>query len=157
MTRKKTTHNSTKGKSLGLINLPYSKNFTTKVEKIFLSLIDKHFPPHYKLHKLINWNNIKISYCCLPNIKSVINTLNRNTLYTSPTIGRRTSNCISIPQCPLQHRCLNKNISYQASITSIGENSETKVYYGICKTIFKIRKSQKIVQLQKLQVRYWAI
>ena len=34
-------------------NPPYSKNVTTKVGQFFLSLIDKHFPPHHKLHKLI--------------------------------------------------------------------------------------------------------
>ena len=28
---------------------------------------------------------------------------------------------------------------YQASITPIGENSETKVYYGIYETTFKLR------------------
>ena len=31
-------------------NPPYSKNVTTKVGKFFLSLINKHFPPHHKLH-----------------------------------------------------------------------------------------------------------
>ena len=33
------------------------------------------------------------------------------------------------------------NILYQANITSFGENSETKVYYGICKTTFKLRNA----------------
>ena len=68
-------------------NPPYSKNVTTKVGKFFLSLIDKHFPPHHKLHKLFNRNNVKISYSCLPNIKSIINAQNRKILYPSPTIG----------------------------------------------------------------------
>ena len=54
-------------------NPPYSKNVTTKVGKFFLSLIDKHFPPYHKLHKLFNRNNVKIRYSCLPNIKSKIN------------------------------------------------------------------------------------
>ena len=58
-------------------NPPYSKNVTTKVGKFFLSLIDKHFPPHHKLHKLFNLNNVKISYSCLPNIKSLINGYNK--------------------------------------------------------------------------------
>ena len=120
-------------------NPSYSKNFTTKAGTFFLSLIDKHFPPHHKLHKIFNRNNIKISYSCLPNIKSIINALNRKILYPSPAIGRRTCNCISIPQCPLQQKCLRNNILYQANITTIGENSETKVYFGICETTFKLR------------------
>ena len=82
-------------------NPPYSKNVTTKVGKFFLSLIDKHFPPHHKLHKLFNRNNVKISYSCLPNIKSIINAHNRKILYPSPTISRGTCNCINISQFPL--------------------------------------------------------
>ena len=104
-----------------------------------MSLIDKHFPPHHKLHKLSNQNNVKISYSRWPNIKSKINAHNRKILYSSPTIGRRTCNCINISQCPLQQRCLSNNVLYQANITPLGENSETKVYYGICKTTFKLR------------------
>ena len=120
-------------------NPPYSKNVTTKVGKFFLSLIDKHFPPHHKLHKLFNRNNVKISYSCLPNIKSIINAHNRKILYLSPTIGRRTCNCINTSQCSLQQRCLSNNILYQANISPLGENSDAKVYYGLCKTAFKLR------------------
>ena len=89
--------------------------------------------------KFFDQNNVKISYSCLANIKSVIDAHNRKILYPSPTIGRRTCNCINIPQCPLQQKCLSNNILYQANITPIGENSETKVYYGICETTFKLR------------------
>ena len=117
----------------------YSKNVTTKVGEFCLSLIDKLFPPHHKLHKLFNRNNLKISYGCFPNIKSRIKTHNRKVVYLSPTIGRRTWNCINITQCPVQQKCLSNNILYQANITPIGEISETKVYYGICETAFKLR------------------
>ena len=99
----------------------------------------KHFPPHHKLHKSFNRNNVKISYSCLPNIKSIINAYNRKILYPSPTVGRRTCNCINISQCPLQQKCVSNNILYQANITPFGKNSETKVYYGICETTLKLR------------------
>ena len=69
----------------------------------------------------------------------MINAHSRKILYPSPTIGRRTCICSNIPQCPLQRKCLSNNILYQANITAIGENSETKVYYGICETTFKLR------------------
>ena len=72
-------------------------------------------------------------------MKSIINAHNRKILYPSPTIGRRTCNCINISQCLLQQRRLSNNILYQANITPLGENSETKVYYGICETTFKLR------------------
>ena len=104
-----------------------------------MRLIDKHFPLQHKLHKLFNWNSVKISYSCLPNIKSIINARNRKILYPSLTVGRRTSNRINISQCLLQQNCLSNNILYQANVTPVGENSETKVEYGICKTTFKLR------------------
>ena len=72
-------------------NPPYSKNVTTKVGKFFLSLIDKHFPPHHKLHKLFD------HYSFLPNIKSIINAQNRKILYPSPTIGRKTCSSTNVP------------------------------------------------------------
>ena len=60
-------------------------------------------------------------------------------LYLSPNIGRRTCNCINIPQCPLQQKCLSNNFLYQTNITPIAQNSETKVYYGICETTIQLR------------------
>ena len=35
-------------------------------------------------------------------------------------------------------KCLSNNILYQANITPISKNLETKVYYGICETTFKL-------------------
>ena len=43
-------------------NPPYSKNVATNIGNFFLSLMDKLFAPHHKLHKLFNQNNVKISY-----------------------------------------------------------------------------------------------
>ena len=50
-------------------NPPFNVAVTTNVGKAFLSLLDKHFPPHSKYHKLFNRNNVKISYSCLPNMQ----------------------------------------------------------------------------------------
>ena len=110
----------------------YNKNFTTKVGKFFLSLIDKHFLPHCKLHKLFNQNNVKISYSFLPNIKSITNAYNRKILIPSPTIGSRICDCINMPQSPLHQKFLSNNMLYQANTTPIGENLKTKGYYRNC-------------------------
>ena len=42
-------------------NPPYSVNVKTKVGKLLMRLIDKHFPSHHKSHKLLNHNNVKLS------------------------------------------------------------------------------------------------
>ena len=44
----------------------------TNVGKTFLALITKHFPAGNRLHKVINRNKVKISYCCLPNMGNII-------------------------------------------------------------------------------------
>ena len=36
------------------LNPPFNLKMKTKIGKLFLNLLDKHFPPHSKLHKLFN-------------------------------------------------------------------------------------------------------
>jgi hypothetical protein len=38
------------------------------VIKLFLAMIDKHFPKGHKLHKCFNRNTVKATYCTLPNM-----------------------------------------------------------------------------------------
>ena len=57
-------------------NPPYSANVKTNVGKIFMRLVDKHFPRHHKYYKLFNRNNIKLSYSCMPNMNNVIRKYN---------------------------------------------------------------------------------
>ena len=59
----------------------YSKSVKTNICKIFfLRLINKHFLPMHKYQKIFNRNTIKISYSCMPNIKSKISAHNTKTL-----------------------------------------------------------------------------
>ena len=83
-------------------NLPFSKSVVTKIGKTFPRLIDKNFPPHHKLHKLFNQNNIKISYCCMPNVKSIIKKHNKTVLDPPTNNSERSCNCINRETCLLQ-------------------------------------------------------
>ena len=120
-------------------NLPFSKNIATKTGRYFLNLIDKAVPRDHKFHKSFNRNNIKVSYSCMPNIKSAINSHNRKILNPPVNNQSRTCKCISKTDCPLQENCLSKNTLYQADISS--ENFQTKIYYGISEAKFKTRYS----------------
>ena len=42
-------------------NPPFNLKTKTKIGKLFLKLLDKHFPPYNKLHNLFNRINVKIS------------------------------------------------------------------------------------------------
>ena len=75
-------------------NPPYGANVVAKVEKHFLSLLNKHFPPHNKAHKIVNINTVKISYSCLANMKAIVNSCNHKV--TNPkTINKNGAcNCV---------------------------------------------------------------
>ena len=61
-------------------NPPYSKTVKTKIGKFFLQLIKKFFPKEHKFHKIFNRNTLKLSYSCMPNVKTKINAHNMVTL-----------------------------------------------------------------------------
>ena len=61
-------------------NPPNSKPVKTNIRRIFIKLISKHFPPNHNFVKNVNKNRIKLSYSCMPNIRSKINGLNKKVL-----------------------------------------------------------------------------
>ena len=98
-------------------NPPYSINVATNVGHDFLNLVSKHFPPHHKFFKIFNRNNMKISYSCMPNMKSRTNIHNKTVTKTQPSARARTGNCINKFKCPLNNKCLSNNVLYKANVT----------------------------------------
>ena len=47
------------------------QRISNNISKYFLLLIEKHFPNNHKYHKIFNKNNVKMSYNCMANIKSI--------------------------------------------------------------------------------------
>ena len=45
---------------------------STIIAKIFLKLVDKHFPRTHRLHKIFNRNTIKVNYNCISNVQQLI-------------------------------------------------------------------------------------
>lgn len=78
-------HKTAEGRERNVIwlNSPYSKNVTTKFRHHFLKRICKYFPRCHKYHKLSSKNNFKVSYSCMPNIKSTISNHNKHNSSTS--------------------------------------------------------------------------
>ena len=114
-------------------------NVAANVGRYFLDLVSKLFPPHHKFSKIFNRNNMKISYSCMPNMKSRINTHNKTVKKAQPSAQARTCNCINKSKCPFNNKCLINNVLYKANITSTTENYRNKIYYGISETKFKSR------------------
>ena len=53
-------------------NPPYSPSVKTNMGRIFIKLSSKNLPPNHRFVKIFNKNTIKLSYSCLPNIRSKI-------------------------------------------------------------------------------------
>ena len=63
---------------------PHSnRNVSTKIDKYFLNLLNKHFPRNHHLHKIFNRDSIKVSYSCTKNMKAIINNHNKISLERS--------------------------------------------------------------------------
>ena len=64
---------------------------------------------------------------------------NQKVTEAKPSAQARTCNCIDKSKCPLNNKCLSKNVLYKANITSTSENYGKKFYYGISETKFMSR------------------
>ena len=133
-------------------NPPYSKNVSTNVGKFFLNLIEKHFPNHHKYRKLFNKNNLKVSYSCMNNLKSLINGHNKFILNEDKDQRTKKCNCVNKNECPLGNECQTSNIVYKAELSCNNPNYQTKAYIGISATTFKqcYANHKKIIQSRKI-------
>ena len=119
-------------------NPPFSLGVKTNIGKEFLKLLRTHFHRHHKFHKLFNKNNVKISYSCTRNISSIISTHNKSILRKPPPEDTRECNCMDREQCPMDKKCLSKNIVYEAVITERPAGVEND-YRGLTSGIWKKR------------------
>ena len=102
-------------------NPPFSKTVTNNIGKYSLNLVEKHFPTNSKYRKFFNKTNLKISYLCMTNMKSIINSHNKIILKNDEKENKKC-NCIKKEECPINNECLTTNIVYKANITSNLEN-----------------------------------
>ena len=138
---------------------PFCTSVETNIGKVFLRLVKKHFHASSHYRKILNKNTIKLSYSCMGNMKSVINSHNRKVLQNldSGEMTERTCNCRKKNECPLNGNCLAKNLVYKATVyvsngeeqDYIGSTGNFKIRYGQHKSSFtssieKIRKSTEL-------------
>ena len=110
-------------------NPPFNSNVRTNLGRKFLYIVDKCFPKTHPLHKIFNRHTLKVSYSCMPNMKPVISSHNKYVLsnFNSSTQQPDTCNCRKKPVCPLQGKCLQSNVIYQATVATA---TTTETYVG---------------------------
>ena len=70
--RRKRTRNIT------WFNPPFDARVKTNLGREFLKIVRECFPRRHVLHAIFNRNTLKLSYSCMPNVKSIISTHNKN-------------------------------------------------------------------------------
>ena len=115
-------------------NPPYSKNVRTNVGGAFLQLINKHFPPSNKLHKLLNRHTVRISYSGVGSMKCFINKriLTRDAKQNNTTNDICTCNCWWPDECPEAGICLRNSVVYLVDVTTKNNRRKEKLHehYG---------------------------
>ena len=125
-----------RNRNLTFFNPPYSMNVQTQIGKEFLKIIDTSFPPGNKLHGKLNRHNIKLSYCCMPNMKRRVDRHNIQKLATEEEEVVEPCNCTRF-ECPLNGLCGKQNCIYQATVES--SDGTTECYVGSTAQKFKKR------------------
>ena len=126
-------------------NPPFNLKTKTKIGKSFLNLLDKHFPPHNKMHRLFNRTNIKTRYSCVPNINSYNYMHNHKVLNDKPNeTGINNSKCRNNDTCPLINSCQTK-LTLTATSLDINKNvtvAHVKQHLKIVSSIIKSRSTK---------------
>ena len=133
---------------------PWSDTISTNIGAKFLKLVRKHFGKPNQLNKIFNKNSLKISYGCLPNIKSIISAQNRKNLSDIPT-NTKQCNCRGGPtSCPVEGKCLSENVIYKVIVKSddcsniyIGSSQNFKERYNTHMSSFKLQNYKHATSL----------
>jgi hypothetical protein len=120
-------------------NPPYSRDVKTNVGRKFLQIMDKHFPPENPLSKIFNRNSVKMSYRCTANLGRKIAAHNAKILKNVKNEGedRRMCSCRKKDMCPVDGKCLEEGVVYQAVVKR--EDGLTDSYVGLTENSFKDR------------------
>ena len=125
---------------------PYSAAVKTPIGKLFLKLVKKHFHKRSRLYKILSHRTLKLSYSCLPNVKSAISGNNRKLLKGSEDLGA-LCNCQRSRVCPVAGKCQLKKVVYKAEI--VDAEGQKKVYVGSTGNTFKERYTTHKATLKK--------
>ena len=130
---------------------PFSLGVQSRIGRQFLNLVKKHFHQAHPLYKILNYRCLKLSYCCLNNIKSEIRS--HNNALTADRDGmevEKLCNCRKPTDCPMRGECLKKNLVYRADITT--DEGDDKLYIGSAGNDFKERfRNHKVSLSNKLK------
>ena len=100
----------------------------------FLSIVDKCFPKNHPTNKIFNRQTLKLSYSCMPNMKTIIASHKKQILSNVATTPNQNHDpccdCRKKAECPLDGKCLQANDGNNNRIvrgTGTTHSSETPI------------------------------
>ena len=118
-------------------NPPFDSKVKTNLGRKFLHIVHKCFQKSHPLYKIFNRHTLKLSYSCMPNMKSIISSHNKHTLSNAnrSTPQPDTCNCRKKSDCPLEGKCFQSNVIYQATVTTdTHTHTHTYIHTVLCKS-----------------------
>lgn len=111
-----------------VVQPPFCKSVETNIGRKFLNLVNKSFLKGHTLRKIFNRNTLKMSYSCMNSVKQIINVHNNKLLQEDRTGAKvhtnaNTRNFRKKNKCPLNGKCLQFSVIYQAIMTCTTNNS----------------------------------
>ena len=129
-------NNRNRKRKITWFNPPYDTRIGTAIGKQFFKALDECFPIGHKLRKIFNRNTVKLSYSCMPNVATIVNCNNNSSLKQNNQKKVDKCNCRNKNECPLDGKCREKEIVYQAQVKS---SAGVETYVGVTETEFKTR------------------
>ena len=123
----------TKRKNILYFTPSFCLSVETKIGKRFLKIVSRNFSLMHPYHKIFNRKLLKISYSCMPNMKSQIMSHNRKML-EDKVEERKQCNCRD--KCMVDGNCLLTNVIYRATVIT---SEKSKQYVGSSGLSFKSR------------------
>ena len=136
------TINKNRHRNIIWFNPPFCKLSNVNIGKNFLGLISKHFRDN-AFRKIMNKNNVKISYSSTNNISKITDNPNKKLIsklnWNDNDNLRHSCNCKIKNECPLGNKYNLDNIVYQAIISNKENDNNKKAYIGMTSLNWKFR------------------
>ena len=98
-------------------NPRFNKAVPTNIAKIFVRLINRHFPKSHRPHRIFNRNTVKVSYSCMQNMSKIYK--GHNGKITSAPCNQLTlCNCQEKGECLMDGKCQTMDVVYDCRVTS---------------------------------------
>ena len=119
-------------------NPPFCASVKTNIARKFINLVRKHFTKRNPLHKIFNKNSMRVSYCCMSNVGSIIKAHNAKILREDRQRVDKPCDCTQ-KECPFKNKgisCNATNVVYKAVVKTA---NSSKYYIGLSEPEFKKR------------------